>query len=1011
MKFAITLILLIGTVYGFSQSEPNNGVADSEAEYYALKNAQIYVSPGKKIKGTILIKGDRIEKVGPFVSVPNGAVEIDLSGKVILPAFVELYSAIGIPKAKASNATLPQMKTSKDGAFYWNESIHPEVDANELYVANEKENAALIEKGFGFALTHQNDGIARGTGAFVSLNGENPILKGNTTNSFFSFSKGVSKQSYPSSQMGSIALLRQTFYDADWYAVNSNEKNVSLDALKEQRKGNAFFASREKWELMRAQKIATEFDFNFIYLGSGNEYQIVDEIAQTKSTVVVPMNFPKAYDVKNPYISRQIPLSDLKHWEMAPANAFVLASNGTPICLSSFGSKKSKEFWANVRRAIQFGLTEEQALEALTTTPAKIAGFEALVGTLEPGKIASLIVYDKNPLKEEAKIVQTWLKGECNVFITPPKHKIKGVYNIQVDGYKFPLEIKDKQEGSNTFDGEVTYTTTNKKGETEEKNAKAFIELKDSDITIQFIIHNDDLDGNVSLQGKVTSKLGVFEGDGLLPNGKWVKWSAIKSVKSIQFKKKEKEENPLMDTTIRISYPHMAYGFDELPEQETIVIRNATIWTNEADGILENGTVVIKDGKITYAGNGKPSFPPRARLIDAEGKHVTCGIIDEHSHIAISRGVNESGQAISAEVSIADVVDPDDIDIYRQLSGGVTSAQLLHGSANPIGGQSALIKLKWGHSPDQMLIDDAPKFIKFALGENVKQSNWGDHNTVRFPQTRMGVEQIFFDGFMRAREYRASWLAFEKDQNLPKPRYDLELETLNEILDSERFVTCHSYVQSEINMLMHVADSMGFTLNTFTHILEGYKLADKMVKHGAGGSTFSDWWAYKYEVKDAIPHNAALMHEQGVVVAINSDDAEMGRRLNQEAAKGVKYGGMSEEDAWKMVTLNPAKLLHLDDRMGSLKAGKDADVVVWTDNPLSIHAKVEYTIVDGTVLYDAERDAEMRQKNQQEKARIISKMLDDNNKGGEKKSFFKKENGHYHCNTLGEDATNEENHH
>jgi len=284
---------------------------------------------------------------------------------------------------------------------------------------------------------------------------------------------------------------------------------------------------------------------------------------------------------------------------------------------------------------------------------------------------------------------------------------------------------------------------------------------------------------------------------------------------------------------------------------------------------------------------------------------------------------------------------------------------------------------------------------------------------VRFPQTRMGVEQVFYDGFARAIAYQKEWDTYSnsKKEGILKPRKDLELEVLSEILRSERFITCHSYVQSEINMLMHLADSMHFRINTFTHILEGYKLADKMLKHGAGGSTFSDWWAYKFEVNDAIPYNAAMMHDLGVVVAINSDDAEMGRRLNQEAAKSVKYGGMSEENAWKMVTLNPAKLLHLDERMGSLKVGKDADIVLWSTNPLDILAKVEITMVDGKILYDANRDTEMRIQNQKERARIVTKMLESNEKGEESKAFIKRRTKHFHCDTLGEEGSEEQNSH
>ncbi|GAG94729.1 unnamed protein product, partial [marine sediment metagenome] len=265
-------------------------------------------------------------------------------------------------------------------------------------------------------------------------------------------------------------------------------------------------------------------------------------------------------------------------------------------------------------------------------------------------------------------------------------------------------------------------------------------------------------------------------------------------------------------------------------------------------------------------------------------------------------------------------------------------------------------------------------------GENVKQSNWGDNYKTRFPQSRMGVEQVFVDAFTRAVEYREEWEVYNKldkkiKQKTPRPRRDLKLETLVEILESDRFITCHSYVQSEINMLMHVADQFDFRVNTFTHILEGYKVADKMFEHGAGGSTFSDWWAYKYEVKDAIPYNMVLLNEAGVVTAVNSDDAEMARRLNQEAAKAVKYGGMSEEDAWKMVTLNPARLLHLEDRMGSVKAGKDADIVLWSHNPLSIYAVAELTMVDGRIYYDLMQDSEMRQQIRKERAGLVDKMM------------------------------------
>jgi imidazolonepropionase-like amidohydrolase len=455
----------------------------------------------------------------------------------------------------------------------------------------------------------------------------------------------------------------------------------------------------------------------------------------------------------------------------------------------------------------------------------------------------------------------------------------------------------------------------------------------------------------------------------------------------------------------------MAFGNTEVQKTKTILFKDATVWTNEKEGILVGADVLVQDGKIIKVSRQSISAPAGARVVDAKGLHLTSGIIDEHSHIAISKGVNEGGQSISAEVSIADVVNPDDIDIYRQLAGGVTAAQLLHGSANAIGGQSALIKLKWGQTPEALLIANAPKFIKFALGENVKQANWGDFNTVRFPQTRMGVEQVFYDGFYRAKAYQKEWNDYKAGKSKTAPRVDLELEVLSEILRSERFITCHSYIQSEINMLMHVADSMGFRVNTFTHILEGYKVADKMKAHGVAGSTFSDWWAYKFEVNDAIPYNAALMQEQGVLVCLNSDDAEMGRRLNQEAAKAIKYGGMTEEEAWKLVTLNPAKILHLDQRMGSVKAGKDADLVLWTANPLSITARSSMTLVDGVIYYEeAVQEAKLTQI-QKERNRILALMLASNELGEPSKAPQKKVKKHFHCDTLGEEAETQENTH
>jgi imidazolonepropionase-like amidohydrolase len=1018
MKYFLLFSAYI-TFSTFGQMNPQNGTGESKPVMIAFKNARIVVSPNKTIEqGTLLIEGDRIVDVGMMVFVPDEAVVIDCYGRTILPSFIETNSSIGLPKPQAEGFSMrPQLESSKAGAYYWNEAIHPEINAGELYKIDNKSNDELIKMGFGLAVTHIQDGIARGTGALVSLGSENAnkqIIRSEAAQ-FYSFTKGISKQTYPSSQMGSIALLRQTFHDLNWYKQEKrDETNLSLEEMKRTISLPFLFETTDKWEIIRAGKIAKEFNLKFNYLGSGNEYMAINQLRYSTDYIVLPINFPEAYDVKDPYVSRQIPLSDLKHWELAPSNPYILKQNNVPICFTSTGQKNAEGFWKNIRKALQRGLSVNDALAALTIEPARMLQVDKDFGTLEKNKKASFAIYSSDPFLGEGKLLEAWMLGEQKVVEFITSHDVAGKYNILIDGKRFPLEISGT---GNQLSGKIMMIRESKdlKSGTiirDSISPKVFVQVLGDDITLQFNCDDENWKGSVNLHGKVSSKFGVFEGDGMLPTGKWIQWSAIKNEKA----EAKKPADLVIDSVYanKLWFPNMAYGFDQaaLPQTETIVFRDATVWTNEAQGILNNATVITSNGKITFVGTGNFTIPNDAKVIDAKGKHLTSGIIDEHSHIAISKGVNEGGQAISAEVSIADVVTPDDINIYRQLSGGVTAAQLLHGSANPIGGQSALVKLKWGHSPEEMLIDNAPKFIKCALGENVKQANWGDYNSVRFPQTRMGVEQVFYDGFMRARKYEAEWKEFNAGKGgQTAPRKDLELEVLLEILNSQRFITCHSYVQSEINMLMHVADSLNFRINTFTHILEGYKVADKMLKHGAGASTFSDWWAYKFEVNDAIPYNAKMLSDMGIVVAINSDDAEMGRRLNQEAAKAVKYGGMTEEEAWKMVTLNPAKLLHLDDRMGSLKAGKDADIVLWTTNPLSIDAKVEMTVVDGKVLFDSKRDYLMRSHNQKERARIVTKMLESNEKGEESKPFFKRKAKHFHCDTLGEEGSVEENKH
>jgi imidazolonepropionase-like amidohydrolase len=420
-----------------------------------------------------------------------------------------------------------------------------------------------------------------------------------------------------------------------------------------------------------------------------------------------------------------------------------------------------------------------------------------------------------------------------------------------------------------------------------------------------------------------------------------------------------------------------------------ILIQNATILT-VSHGAIEHGSILIKDGKIAEVGQSIKA-PTGAQVIDAAGQFVMPGIIDCHSHIA-AESINEGSVSVSSMVNMEEVLNPDDVDIYRDLAGGVTAANILHGSANSIGGQTLVIKLRWGQPATKLVFEGALPGIKFALGENPKRSNFSfPGQPKRYPASRMGVEETIRGAFSEARDYQKSWEDYNKrvgagEKNLIPPRRDRRLEPLVEVLQGKRYVHSHCYREDEILMLLRVAKEFGFKVRTFQHVLEGYKVADELAAAGVGASTFSDWWAYKVEAYDAIPYNAALMTHRGVVVSINSDDAEEATHLNQEAAKSMKYGGLTHDEALKMVTLNPAMQLGIDKRVGSIDVGKDADLVIYNHDPLSAYAVVQKTLIDGRVYFDRQRDIAERPEREKEKKALMDKLK----KAGEKKPDEKK---------------------
>ncbi len=448
-------------------------------------------------------------------------------------------------------------------------------------------------------------------------------------------------------------------------------------------------------------------------------------------------------------------------------------------------------------------------------------------------------------------------------------------------------------------------------------------------------------------------------------------------------KKEPKKEKPILST---IHYPPGIQGRDGVPEQpEYVVFQNGTIWTSGPQGTLADADLLIHHGLVEAVGVDL-AVPAGALIIDAAGMQITPGLIDCHSHMATDGGINEAGQAVTAEVRIGDFVDAGDITVYRQLAGGLTSANVLHGSANPIGGQNQVIKLRWGGTYDDFKFAEAPSGIKFALGENVKQSN-GDVVRTRYPTSRMGVEQIYRDRLNAAVEYDAAWRRWNKDPRGLPPRRDLELEALAEVIRGERWIHCHSYRQDEILGFLRVMEDYKVRVGSLQHILEGYKVAEAIAKHGATASSFSDWWAYKFEVWDAIPYNGAIMHNHGIVVSFNSDDAELGRHMNHEAAKAVKYGGVEPAEALKFVTLNPAKQLRIDAYVGSLEPGKHADVALWNGSPLSPRSRCEQTWIDGRKYFDRSIDAAIQKRDFDLKQALIQKILDSGESTSERSSL------------------------
>lgn len=979
------LALLLATIA--AQAPPANGPRQVDARWHALTHVTLVPQPGRQLDDATVVLRDGLitEILESGAATPPGASVHDGSGLWVYAGLIEPYLAVDAPKLAAD----------APGA-HWNANVQAQRSPLEGAGVPAEVRRELRALGFAAAAVSPPDGLFRGSGAVVLLDDpaaaedvrQLPVVRDRV---YHSLSFTAPEGGYPGSLMGCIALIRQTLHDADWYARSRTvyaahperleplPTNRALEALGDGGAGSPplLFDTSDELDALRAVALAREFGRPCILLGSGREYARLAALAEEKVPVLVPLTFPEPPAVDSFAGAETVSLRELMQWEQAPTNPRRLVQAGVKVALTTARLEKRTDFRDHLRQALRHGLLERQALAMLTTQPAEILGVADKLGTVAAGRIANLLVTDGPLFAEKTRIRAVWVRGRRHVIEPAYDAALTGDWDLSEAPFAATLKIgTGKQPTVELIDA----------AQAKLKGRKVSVRERD----IVFVVDSLELGGAITAQATLEGE--TLRGNATLPDGTRVSWSGARSANP-PAPPADEATTAVTDVPEILPTPLGAFGITSLPAQENLLIKNATVWL--PDRVLEDGALLVRDGRIAWVGAAAQAPEPAAsdRVLVARGKHVTAGLIDCHSHTGISGGVNEGTQAVTAEVRIGDVIDPDDIGWYRELAGGLTAVNQLHGSANPIGGQNSVVKLRWGAlRGNDMSLAGAPGGIKFALGENVKRSNSGAPND-RYPNSRMGVEALLLDRFTAARDYAQGWKRWQeldadaRQQALP-PRRDLELDALVDILHGQRLVHCHSYRQDEILMLCRVARDFGFKIGTFQHVLEGYKVAEAVKTAALGASSFSDWWAYKYEVVDAIPENGAIMHDVGVVVSFNSDSGELARRMNTEAAKAARYGGVPPAQALGFVTLNPAIQLGVEDRIGSLAAGKDADFVIWSGDPLSTLSRCEATFIDGRRYFSLEQDAELRTQAKRERTRLVQKLLaekEENKKDGKGK--------------------------
>lgn len=966
---AVFLFLMPLWVVAQSQTSPTDGMRENTPAVFAFTNATIITAPGSTLSGaTLVVRNGVIEAVGRNVRVPADARVFDLEGKTIYPGFIDAHARVGMQD--------PPLELDR-GNQPWNPQLRAHLRAEQIFNAENDGSEALRRAGFTVAASVPELGIFRGQAAVLSLKEGSPTdrtIRGGVAQSVSLNRSSEFGFTYPTSNIGAIALIRQTLFDARWYhdahaAFNRNpaglqrpEYNAMLHSLTDAARGQLplVVEAGSEEEVLRALRIASEFGSRLWVRGSGHEYRIADYLRTQQFSLIVPLNFPDTPEVGTPEDAFNRNMADLRHWYLAPENPARLAAAGMRFSFTTDGLENKSHFLSNLRKAVEAGLAPNTALAALTTQPAELLGISATHGSLERGKAANFVVTDGDLFHYNTRIMDVWIDGVRHVITREPVHNPAGSWELISDGSLFDGSITLTEGRGGRFTGKLLIG--------EEEISLSSISYDDQTRRFRADFLHDDIStsGPVRLTGSLSSDR--LHGWAEVTGEARINWHATRTAFG---ESPEPREHRSMRRDLELAdiLPAMEFGRERLPEQpRAILVQNATIWTQGPQGILENADLLVRDGKVAEVGQGLRA-PRGAVVIDAEGRHVTPGLIDAHLHSGVD-GVNEIGNAITAEVRMADVLNINNIWMYRQLAGGLTTAHVMHGSANPIGGQNVTLKMRWGALSHELPLEGAPRTIKFALGENPKRVGTG-----RYPDTRMGVEQIIADRFQMAKDYRARWQEWERNRSGIPPRRDLRLEALADILDGNIDVHSHSYRQDEILMLMVLAEEIGFEIKAFHHALEAFKVAPELAERGIGAVVWTDWGGFKIEAYDNTNYNARLLQEAGVATSLHSDNSQIATRMNWEAAKMVRTG-LDPETALSLVTNRTADLLGISDRVGSLEPGKDADFVIWSGDPLSTFTIAEQTWIDGRRYFDIEEDAALRAAVERERAELIRLILE-----------------------------------